>query len=142
MSRKILLPTDGSATAKAARRFAVDIARGEGDSVLVFSVAEPAEYDGLEDEAVTTAISGYLREVVEAEASKIRSEGIGATAEVGVSPFPARAIVERARELGADAIVMGTHGRTGLVRAVIGSTADRVVREADVPVVLVPLEEG
>jgi nucleotide-binding universal stress UspA family protein len=40
MPRTILLPTDGSATAKAARRFAVDIAGGEGDSIVAFSVAD------------------------------------------------------------------------------------------------------
>jgi len=47
--------------------------------------------------------------------------------------------VKKAVEIGADAIVMGTHGRTGLTRAVIGSVADRVLRRADVPVILVPL---
>jgi nucleotide-binding universal stress UspA family protein len=139
MAHTILLPTDGSATAKAARRFAVDIARGEGDSVVVFSVAEPADYDGVEDETVTAAISSYLREAAEAEAAEIRAEGITATAEVVISPRVDEAIVERARSLGADTIVMGTHGRSGLARAVIGSVADRVIRHSHVPVVLVPL---
>jgi nucleotide-binding universal stress UspA family protein len=139
MARRILLPTDGSATAKAARRFAVDIAKGEGDSIVVLSVARPADYDGVEDEAVTDAIFGYLREVATAEANEVRSEGIGATAELVVSPHPEIAIVEKARELEADVIVMGTHGRTGLTRALIGSTADKVVRHSHVPVVLVPL---
>lgn len=139
MARTILLPTDGSATAKAARRFAVDIARGEGDSIVVLSVAQPADYHGVEDEAVTTAISEYLREAAESEAGEIRAEGVEARVEILVSPHPEQAIVEKARELDVDAIVMGTHGRTGLTRAVIGSVADRVVRHADVPVVLVPL---
>lgn len=138
MARTILLPTDGSATAKAARRFAVDIAKGEGDSVVVFSVAEPAEYEGVEDEAVTAAITGYLREAAEAEAAAIRAEGIAATADVVVASRVDEAITDRARELDADIIVMGTHGRTGLARAVIGSVADRVIRHSDVPVVLVP----
>lgn len=139
MARTILLPTDGSATAKAARRFAVDIAKGEGDSVLVFAVAEPADYDGVEDAAVTAAISGYLREAAESEAAEVRAEGIEATAEVVVSPRIDEAIVDRAREMGADLIVMGTHGRTGLARAIIGSVADRVLRHSTVPVVFVPL---
>ncbi len=138
MARIVLLPTDGSATAKAARRFAVDIAKGEGDSVIVFAVAEPAQYEGVEDEAVTTAISGYLREAAESEAAAVRAGGIEATAEVVVSPRVDKAIVDRARELGADLIVMGTHGRTGLARAVIGSVADKVLRHASVPVVFVP----
>jgi nucleotide-binding universal stress UspA family protein len=45
------------------------------------------------------------------------------------------------KERGADLIVMGTHGRTALARAVIGSVADKVVRQANVPVVLVPLAD-
>lgn len=142
MARTILLPTDGSATAKAARRFAVDIARGEGDSVVVFSVAEPADYEGVEDETVTAAISTYLRKVAEAEAAEVRAERIDAKAEVVVSPQVDQAIVKRARELGADLIIMGTHGRTGLARAVIGSVADRVIRHSPVPVVLVPSVGG
>ncbi len=139
MARTILLPTDGSATAQAARRFAVDIAKGECDSVLVFAVAEPADYDGVEDKAVTTAISTYLGEAAESEAAEIRAEGIEATVEVVVSSRIDEAIVDRARQMGADLIVMGTHGRTGLARAIIGSVADRVLRHSTVPVVFVPL---
>ena len=138
MARTVLLPTDGSATAKAARRFAVDIAKGEGDSVIVLSVAEPADYDGVEDEAVTAAIVGYLREVAETEAAEIRAGGIKASAEVVVDSRVDWAIVDKARTIGADLIVMGTHGRTGLARAVIGSVADRVLRHSTVPVVFVP----
>lgn len=113
MARAVLLPTDGSATAKAARRFAVDIAKGEGDSVIVLSVAET-------------------------EAAEIRAGGIKASVEVVVDSRVDWAIVDKARTIGADLIVMGTHGRTGLARAVIGSVADRVLRHSTVPVVFVP----
>jgi len=47
-------------------------------------------------------------------------------------------IARRARELGADLIVMGTHGRTGLPRLLMGSVAEEVVRRASCPVLLVP----
>jgi nucleotide-binding universal stress UspA family protein len=80
---------------------------------------------GFEDEAVTAAITGYLREAAEAEAAAIRAEGIAVTADVVVASRVDEAITDRARELDADIIVMGTHGRTGLARAVIGSVADR-----------------
>jgi nucleotide-binding universal stress UspA family protein len=139
MARTILLPTDGSATAKAARRFAVDIARGEGDSVVVFSVAVPADYEYVGDEPVTTAISENLHEVAAAEAAEIRAEGVEAIAEVVTASQVDDAIVERARAIDADVIVMGTHGRTGVLRAVTGSVADGVTRHTDVPLVLVPL---
>lgn len=141
MARTILFPTDGSATAEAAGRFAADIAKGEGDSILVFAVAERAVFGGLEDEQVTDAIADFLRIVVDDEISALGAAGAKALGEVVVADHAERAIVEKADEIGADAIVMGTHGRTGLARAVIGSVADRVLRRADMPVVLVPLKD-
>ena len=54
----------------------------------------------------------------------------------------ARCIVDAAEELGADLIVMGTHGRTGLARMLIGSVAERVVRTSTVPVLTVPPPAG
>jgi nucleotide-binding universal stress UspA family protein len=50
---------------------------------------------------------------------------------------PAEAIVDCAKEVGADFIVMGTHGRTGLARVLMGSVAEAVVRQAPCPVVTV-----
>ena len=74
--RVILLPTDGSVTAEAAARFAVDIARAEQDTVLVLGVAERAMYGHMEDEAVTSALHDYESLVVAAEAERIRQAGI------------------------------------------------------------------
>ena len=53
----------------------------------------------------------------------------------GVEGGPEAVILEAARERSADLIVMGTHGRTGLAHVFLGSVAERVVREADCPVV-------
>jgi len=115
------------------------MARGTGDSVLVFAVAEPADYDGVEDEAVTAAISNYLRQAAEGEAAALRAEGVEATVAVDICSRVDAAILDQARKVGADLIIMGTHGRTGLARAVIGSVADRVLRHSEIPVLLVRL---
>lgn len=139
MSRTILLPTDGSATAKAAGRFAADIAKGEGDSILVFAVAERADFGGVEDSAVSQGIADFMNDVVSEEAAELAELGANATTEVVIATQVDEEIVRKADAIGADAIVMGTHGRSGLMRAVIGSVADRVARHANVPVVLVPL---
>ncbi len=141
MAKKILFPTDGSETAKAAGRVAADIAKGEGDSVLVLAVAQRADIGGMEDKAVTAGISEYLREVAETEVEALTAMGVSATSLVVTADSEYEAIVAKAREMQADFIVMGTHGRTGLTRAVIGSVADRVLRHSNVPVVLVPLTE-
>lgn len=141
MARTILFPTDGSATAKAAGRFAADIAKGEHDRILVFAVAQRAEFGGVEDEAVTQGIAEFLQTVLDDEVAALTAAGVTADSEVVVAAKADEEIVKKAEEIGADAIVMGTHGRTGLVRAVIGSVADKVVRHSKIPVVLVPLKE-
>jgi len=142
MARKILFPTDGSPAAKAAGRFARDIAKGEGDSLLVLVVAAPAAYGSVEDKAVTEGIASYMRQVAEDEATELSASGVEASFEVVESLEIHEAIVAKAQEAEADMMVMGTHGHTGFRRAVIGSIADKVVRYSDVPVVLVPLKSG
>jgi nucleotide-binding universal stress UspA family protein len=54
----------------------------------------------------------------------------------------AKRIVETAREWQADAIVMGTHGRRGIERLVLGSVAERVLRSASCPVLMIPARAG
>jgi len=139
--RLIVLPIDGSATAMAAARFAEDIARAECEAVIVTGVVVPIPPEAEHAESVTGAIREFMTEQVAAEAARIRAAGIPAEEMVVDARSPHEGILQVARERGADAIVMGTHGRTGLVRAVIGSVADKVVRHSPVPVVLVPLKE-
>ena len=138
--RLLLLPTDGSPTAETAARFAEDIARAEQDTILVLGVAERAVYDHLEDEAVTAALREYMTTAVTEEAARVRASGVEAEELVVDAESVHEAILDVARSRGVDVIVMGTHGRTGLARTIIGSVADRVVRHSAVPVVLVPLK--
>ena len=138
MGHVIILPTDGSATAKQAAAFAADMARADDDEVVVLAVAEPAVFVGAEDPGVSDAIVGYLETVVAEEADALRALGVNASTAVVRNTRVHEAIIEAAEMRGARAIVMGTHGRSGLARAVIGSVADRVVRESPIPVVLVP----
>lgn len=142
MSKKILFPTDGSPTARAAGRVAADIAKGEGDSVVVFAVIERPDCEGVEDEQVLAAIVDYMRTVADAAVTDLRETGVVASSEVVQAPSIDLAIMEKARDLDADMIVMGTHGRRGLTRAILGSVADKVMRHSHVPVVLVPLTTG
>lgn len=139
--KRIVLPIDGSATAEAAARFAEDIARAEGEVVIVLGVVVPLPPTIDEAASVTVAIREFMTEQVAAEARRIRAAGIAAEESVVEAASPHEGILRVAEERHADMIVMGTHGRTGLVRAVIGSVADKVVRHSPVPVVLVPLKD-
>jgi nucleotide-binding universal stress UspA family protein len=139
-AKLIVLPIDGSATADAAARFAEDIARAEGDVILVVGVVVSLPAGTDEASSVTAAIHDFISEQVTNEAARVRATGIPAEEIVVGADSPHEGILQVAAERGADMIVMGTHGRTGLSRAVIGSVADRVVRHAPIPVVLVPLK--
>lgn len=139
-TRYILLPIDGSATAESAARFAEDIARAEESTILVLGVATRMVFAHVEEEAVTAAVHKYMDEQVAAEAARIRSAGFAAEELVIEASTPYEGILEVAEDRGVRMIVMGTHGRSALARAVIGSVADRVARHASVPVVLVPLK--
>jgi universal stress protein A len=80
-----------------------------------------------------------LRAIESDLASAARRHGlrIDGAFELVVSPAPGPCIVQKAEELGSDLIVMGTHGRGGVARAVLGSVADWVVRKAPCPVVVI-----
>lgn len=122
--RAILLPTDFSDTSRTAARIARTYAATLSANVHLLHVAESGEQ-------ATTALLG-------AEA-----EGFGPrTAVTTAVRFgdPAHAIVEYARSQGIDLIVMGTHGRTGVTRALLGGVTERVVRSAPCPVLTVPGE--
>lgn len=135
--KKLLYPTDGSKTAKTALEFVLDIAKAQHWEILVLSVAERITSLGVEYEDIEETLMKLAKDFAEEAASEIKKHGLSVEARVEKGK-PAETIVRVAKEEGVSAIVMGTHGWTGLVRAVIGSVADRVVRHAPCPVVLVP----
>jgi nucleotide-binding universal stress UspA family protein len=140
--KKIVLPTDGSDNAVLAGRFAAELAREERAEILVVSVAEPAVYYGVEDPAVTAAIREAATRVADEEVVRLQAEGISAEAVVVEAEQVFKGILSASENCRADIIVMGTHGRSALSRALIGSTADKMVRHARVPVLLVPSIRG
>jgi len=133
----ILLPTDGSDAADAAVANAIDLADRYGARLHVLYVADTTEYstvtfedsvvDPLEAEGETV-----VDDVVE-RAMEHNVEAVGVVMQGGVY----ETLLEYVGDHGIDVIVMGTHGRRGLGRALLGSVTERVVRTADVPVLTV-----
>jgi nucleotide-binding universal stress UspA family protein len=72
-------------------------------------------------------------------ADRLRAHGLNAETKVVVGAPVAAEILELARSERADLIAMGTHGRRGLERLVLGSVADKIVRASDVPVLVTPV---
>jgi nucleotide-binding universal stress UspA family protein len=141
---RILFPTDGSDAADVAMGHAVAFARRFEAPLHVFSVVDVRAtrttdaYAGQPLEATQQALDAASRVAVEEARERAERDDLTVTTDV-VEGRPANAIVDAARE--GDVIVMGTHGRTGLDRYLIGSTTEKVVRTADVPVVTVPVAE-
>jgi len=121
----ILVPTDGSDVAAAAAEAAVAFARRFGADVHALYVRESSDDD--EGERATTAV-----------ADRAAAAGVDATTAVVDAEGPiSRRLLDYAAEHDADCIVMGTHGRTGFGRFVLGSVAERTLRESSVPVLTV-----
>ncbi|MFQ3592084.1 MAG: universal stress protein [Gemmataceae bacterium] len=87
-------------------------------------------------EALQDRIRSETRVYLENLARPWKERGLNVTVRVVVDDQPAQAILQEAKSLHAGLIAMETHGRTGLSRLVMGSTADRVVRSSPVPVLL------
>lgn len=141
----ILVATDFTSLACSAEDRAIALASALGAKLTLLHVHQlpsiaPAEglllpYDELEASA---------RTALDEKAAALRKRFPGLRAEMRIG-YPDVEIVAAAKELGADLIVMGTHGRRGIRRALLGSVAARVVRTSPVPVLTVspcPREEA
>jgi universal stress protein A len=128
MWRKVFCPIDFSEESRAALRVAVDLARRfEADLTLFHADLPDSDFKG------AAAPAGQLAEW------KAQAEALGAkrVETVHVAESPDKSIVEGASRGGADLIVIGTHGRTGRRHALLGSTAEAVVRKSRIPVLTV-----
>ncbi|HZQ46119.1 MAG TPA: universal stress protein [Verrucomicrobiae bacterium] len=140
--RKILVPVDFSGESKRALQYAVGFARQFGASITLLHVVEPMVYPP--DAGYGPMISqvpniGSIRKAgTRLSALGKKQVGRELLAETAVlTGSPHHEITRAARALAIDLIVMGTHGYTGLNHALMGSTAERVVRHAPCPVFVV-----
>lgn len=137
--RRVLAPTDFSARSLRAVGFAEGLARRTGAVLVLLHVAEPIAYPA--DLGYAPVLPGEVEVELQAAARKRLDELVaglqarGMTVE-GVlrSGRPYGEITEGARDLGADLITLTTHGFTGLKHVLLGSTAERVVRQAPCPI--------
>jgi nucleotide-binding universal stress UspA family protein len=131
MYDRILVPTDGSPSAEAAARHGLVIAEAVDASVHVISVAGETERTERLAEAQARDAISKLEELIEQESDR----SCHSVLEHG-SPY--EAILSYASENDIDLIVMGTHGRRGLSRVLLGSVTERVIRLSNDPVLAVP----
>ncbi len=144
MYKRILVPVDGSATSVAGLTQALGLARDQRAKVKLLHVIDEfgvftTPDGGLNAGAVISALKRGGRQVLARAVRRAASRGLKPEAALveNLSGRVADIVVEQARRWRADLIVMGTHGRRGVHRALLGSDAELVVRQAPVPVLLV-----
>ena len=136
MFTKILVPLDRSAFAEQALGRAAAIARASGASIDLILVHEPFGVSFFDNAASETDTLLGEQRYIERMAAEVCA-GSSLTVTAGVHRGSASEVIcDRAREVGADLIVMTSHGRTGLARMWLGSVADAVVRNSPVPVLV------
>ena len=144
--KTILVATDFSEDANAAIDAAVEMAKGFGSKLELFHayyVEVPAVYAGFGgDFSMPGDIIDPIREGAQTAMAdlikRVAASGIDVDGKVAMER-PAKAILEEAERLLADLIVMGSHGKTGLERLLVGSVSERVIGSAECPVLVVKL---
>lgn len=143
MFKKILVPTDGSATAQSAAATAAELAKSQGAQVVGVYVIDPFPYIGIGD-ASAAGLQAYMAEAKNAAGQALEALG-KACKDAGV-PFAGdtiernmvyEGILETAETEGCDLIVMASHGRQGVKALILGSVAQKVLTHARVPVLIV-----
>jgi nucleotide-binding universal stress UspA family protein len=141
--KRILVPTDFSDPSAEALATAMGFARLSGATLDLVHVAIEAAYvlpPPVDVATVPVDMSKVMARVNEGlaeEEARVRAAGINCETATLVGRADTE-IVTRASETGAELIVMGTHGRSGLVHALLGSVAERVVQHSPCPVLIVP----
>ncbi|MBI4824979.1 MAG: universal stress protein [Nitrospirae bacterium] len=134
--QKILVATDGSKFSKAAAEKAIDFAKSYGGELMAISVVDvPTEFYGEAPQIVEDMVrkaAGYVEDIKkQADSAGIKAEGFVREAEAY------QAITDMAREQNVDTIVLGSHGRTGLKRLLMGSVAEKIIGHSPCPVLVV-----
>ena len=142
--KKILVPTDFGEAADAALTYARALAKNFGASLDLLHVAEDASARMFAGEVYVAVPPTLQRDIEEAARKQLHQRTIDNDPEplpvrrvVIASNAPAMAIVNYAKDTAIDLIVMGTHGRGPMAHLLMGSVAERVVRLAGCPVLVV-----
>ncbi len=137
---RILVPTDGSAEGQRAVAHAVDLAEVHNAEISAVYVVNTAAYNGLPMETAWEGIDTLLRQDAHGALETVEQLGERRGVPVDTTVIegsPSKQILRLAETDDCELIVMGTHGRGGIDRLLLGSVAEKVVRGARVPVLTV-----
>ena len=150
MYKKILIPTDGSPLSTASAHAGIEFARELGAEVmslhvapvyqfLVYAEVIPPNYPSQESHnAEMLRIGGMYLGEIEREAA---TAGVKYSGRTVISDQPAQVVVAEAEQQHCDLIFMGSHGRSGLQRLLLGSVTSRVLALSDIPVLVYRIKQ-
>ena len=133
MFKHILVPVDGSATALRAVDTAIGLAKAHGSRVTAIFVVDPYPFTGVGTDFAygqaeyLSAATAEANTAIKAAKARFEAAGIAVESSVIESHSAWRGVVEAAESAGADLIVMGSHGRKGLEKLVLGSVTQAVL---------------
>ena len=147
MYARILIATDGSEFADRAIDHGVQLAKLAGSEVTIVTVTEPVTIVGGGYATVVGGVVDPIPELIEAQeksardllqraANRAAEQGLTVKTVLVDNSFAAEGIVATANEIGAELIVMGSHGRRGLNRLLLGSQTNNVLAHTKLPVLV------
>ena len=142
MYQRILIPVDGSPTSERAIEEAVQFAHQQGAQVEVIMIIEDLLYfedNGVNYAALLNIVKSNNEKILATAEQKFQQAGIAVVSKLleAKGERIANTIVTEAKSFQADLIIIGTHGRSGFSRMVLGSVAEAVLRMAHIPILLI-----
>jgi nucleotide-binding universal stress UspA family protein len=144
--RRILLPLDSSDASKIAVPYGTELAQKLGASLSLFSMAQTVYAQNLDGmgvgvgvnwDAVDAATKKYVDESLEEVEKDLKTKGVNVNHITVLGIDAATEILELEKKIPADIVVMATRGRSGISRWAFGSTAERVLRDGELPLLLI-----
>ncbi|MFC7042620.1 universal stress protein [Halonotius sp. GCM10025705] len=134
------MPTDGSDTAAAALDVGIDLAVADSSTLQLLSVIDTSLFGSeLQADQYADSLSETATEIVTAARDRATAAGVNdVVTAVEEDESVVAGIQSYAADADSDCIVVGTHGRTGLDRYLLGSVTEKLIRTASVPVLVVP----
>ncbi|MDR5839018.1 universal stress protein [Caballeronia sp. LZ034LL] len=149
MFQRILVAIDGSRTSKHAFDAALDLAATHHAVMQPYYVVETGpmymDVPGYDPTSLQKSLMEQSAELARDTTAAMQARGIAGdvvTVEATASDDVATLIIQAAAAFNADLLIMGTHGRKGFRRLILGSVAERCLRQATLPVLLIPSAAG
>lgn len=143
MFKHLLVPVDGSSTSRQSIEKAIAIAEAFKSEVTVIYVIDPYAFTGVGTDfsygqaEYLSAATAEANEAIEAAKKAFQDHGISVDASIVEGHAIYRGILETAESVNADLLIMGSHGRRGLEKLVLGSVTAQVLSHAHLPVLVV-----